>query len=85
MPFNSQSGLSDNWNHEKKKMSPEMEKVICKVNTHKEICKLCCSNKQLEKELKGSLYQPTTLIEQIFQRLSLKDSNFKMFQQLTND
>ena len=61
-----------------------MEKVICNVNTHKEICKLCCSNKQLEKELKDSLCQPKTLIEQIFQRLSLKGSNFKMFQQLTN-
>ena len=36
------------------------------------------------KELNDSLFQPKTLIEQIFQSLSLKGSNFKIFQPSTN-
>ena len=39
-------------------MSPEMEKVICNVNSNAIIRKLCSSNKQLEREVKDSLSQP---------------------------
>ena len=67
-----------------KKMSLELEKVIYNVNSNQEIRELCSSNKQLEKELKGSLSQPKALIEQVFQSLPLKGSNFKMFQPSTN-
>ena len=67
-----------------KKMSLEPEKVIYNVNSNQEIRELFSSNKQLEKELKGSLSQPKALIEQVFQSLSLKGSNFKMFQPSTN-
>ena len=57
---------------------------IRNVNSNEEIRKLCSSNKQLEKELKDSLSQPKILTEQVFKSLSLKGSNFKMFQTSTN-
>ena len=41
-----------------KKRSPETEKVVRNANSNEDICKLCSSNKQLEKELKESLPQP---------------------------
>ena len=67
-----------------KKMFPEIEKVICNVNSNNEIRKLCSCNKQLEKELKVSLPQPKPLTEQVFKSLSLKGSNFKIFPPSTN-
>ena len=65
-------------------MSLELEKVIYNVNSNEEIRQLCSSKKQLENELKGRLSQPKALIEQVFQSLPLKGSNFKMFQPSTN-
>ena len=69
----------------RKAMPQNMENVIRNSNSNDEIRKLCSKNNDLEIELKKSLDQPKTLIEDVFKELSLKGKKIEIFQAATQD
>ena len=64
-------------------MDNELEKVIKKANTMKEIRRITESNPTLKDELIRSVQQPINLVRSIFEHQSLKEIPFKTFDAAT--
>jgi hypothetical protein len=60
-------------------MNDELEKIMKKCNSMKDIREHSNNESQLKEGLMESLQSPISLMENIFERLSLKDEYFKTF------
>ena len=69
----------------REKMDVAMEKLMSKCNSNEEIRKICDENNLFEDSVKKSIQPTKELIEDVLQRLSLKDKPFKIFQSASEE
>ena len=63
----------------RKEMNSEMENIIGKYNSNAEIRKVCEDNQVFQQSFGKSIAPAKELIEEVFQRISLKENPFKLY------
>lgn len=62
------------------KMNDDLERILKKCNSNKEIRKACSTNVSLSEGIKTSLEQPVNLLKEVFGKLSLINNEFRLFE-----
>ena len=69
----------------RKRMIPDMEKLIKNCNSNEEIHKTIAPHDGLELAIEENLKAPTDLLERVFSKLSLKNKKFKIYEPASAD
>lgn len=69
----------------REKMVPEMEKIMSTCNSNADIRNISNENRKFEGAVSDSIQPTKGLIEEVLQRLSLKNKPFKIFQPATEE
>ena len=67
------------------KMSEKCEKKIKHVSSTETIRAICSSDEEFKEELRISVEKPKKIIKNIFQRLSLNEKTFKIYESASDD